>query len=272
MTPSSTRIAVFSRSAAPVPSKSRAPVSQSRSAAGAGAAISAGNLMRHVVTTLSCLLTGTPDCCNALRAARSGWRAEAGGRRMTAGWRGGDGGCGTGRDGAGGGEGGCAVTLVHSGLLQNGGLLSGKVPRGYLEPPAAHRAAVVSQQAALRRPGRLRAPPEQGTLRARAPRRGVLRPAVPGTGPGPGAARGAQPGPVPRQRPVPHPALGRVPRLGGRAGDRDDVGRRLSRAADLQHPGAAGPGRTRRRTSTWCTTTRASATGCSACAGSDCRW
>ena len=43
-TPSSTRIAVFSRSGAPVPSNSRAPVSQSRPCAGGGAAISAGNL------------------------------------------------------------------------------------------------------------------------------------------------------------------------------------------------------------------------------------
>jgi len=44
MIPSSIRIAVFSRSGDPVPSKSRAPVSQIRSWAAAGAAISAGNL------------------------------------------------------------------------------------------------------------------------------------------------------------------------------------------------------------------------------------
>jgi hypothetical protein len=44
MIPSSIRIAVFSRTGDPVPSNSRAPVSQSRSWAAAGAAISAGNL------------------------------------------------------------------------------------------------------------------------------------------------------------------------------------------------------------------------------------
>jgi hypothetical protein len=37
-------MAVLSRSGAPVPSKSRAPVSQSRPLAAAGAAINAGNL------------------------------------------------------------------------------------------------------------------------------------------------------------------------------------------------------------------------------------
>ena len=98
-------------------------------------------------------------------------------------------------------------------------------------------------------------------VRARAPRRGVLRPAVPGARPGSGAAQGAQPGPVPRARPVPDPALGRVPRLVDVEEFRDDVGRRLPRAADLQHPGAAGPAPNAPPTSTWSTTTRCWATG-----------
>ena len=125
-------------------------------------------------------------------------------------------------------------------------LPGGKVPRGHLEPPAAHRAALVSQQAALRRPGCLCTPFEQGTSRARAPCRGVLRSAVPRPGSRAGAARDPQPGPVPRRGPVPHAPLGRVPGLGGRARDRDDVGRRLPRAADLQPPGATGAGSARR--------------------------
>ena len=111
---------MFSRSAAPVPSKSRAPVSQSRSAAGAGAAISAGNLMRHVVTTLP-VFSRVPQTVvthsaprrpggQAVRTAlTAGWQAGTDGRGM-GGW---DGRC-RGR------EGGCLVTLVHSGLLKNG--------------------------------------------------------------------------------------------------------------------------------------------------------
>jgi hypothetical protein len=44
MIPSWTRIAVWSRNGDPVPSKSRAPVSQSSPGSVAGAAINAGNL------------------------------------------------------------------------------------------------------------------------------------------------------------------------------------------------------------------------------------
>src|SRR5579875_1916574 len=83
-------------------------------------------------------------------------------------------------------------------------LLFGKVPRGLSEPSPAYRAAVLPQQTALRRPGCLRAPPEQGTRRGRASRRGVLRPALPRTRRRPAAAPAAEPGPVPGRGPVPH--------------------------------------------------------------------
>ena len=55
---------MFSRSGVPVPSNSRAPVSQSRPCAGAGAAISAGNLC---VTSIPPLLAATQP------TIRSGW-------------------------------------------------------------------------------------------------------------------------------------------------------------------------------------------------------
>src|SRR5580704_2217986 len=72
-----------------------------------------------------------------------------------------------------------------------------QMTRGYVEPPAADRAVVVPQQAALRRTGRLRTPPEPGTARPRASRRGVLGSAVSRPGCRPGAAQDPQPGPVP---------------------------------------------------------------------------
>src|SRR5690348_3249939 len=68
MTPSSIRIAVFPRSAAPVPSKSRAPVSQSRPSSGAGAAINAGNLC---VTSLPPFLLSERDVVLGRRRPRT---------------------------------------------------------------------------------------------------------------------------------------------------------------------------------------------------------
>src|ERR1700733_3019803 len=59
--------------------------------------------------------------------------------------------------------------------------------RGYPGSPAPDRAALLSQQAVLRRPGGLRPPSEPGARRARAPGRGVLRPAVSRAGPRPAA-------------------------------------------------------------------------------------
>src|SRR5580704_9388635 len=61
MRPSATKIAVCSRSGAPVPLNSRAPVSQSRPRAGAGAAISAGNL---------CVTSKLPPATRPARPAR----------------------------------------------------------------------------------------------------------------------------------------------------------------------------------------------------------
>ena len=55
MIPSSTRTAAFSRSGAPVPSNSRAPVSQSRPRPTGGAAISAGNLCATCLPVPFCL-------------------------------------------------------------------------------------------------------------------------------------------------------------------------------------------------------------------------
>src|SRR5260370_4419849 len=63
-------------------------------------------------------------------------------------------------------------------------------------PPAAGRAAVLPEQAALRRPGYLPAAPVPRAGRARPPRGGVLRPALPRAGAAPAAAHAAQPRPL----------------------------------------------------------------------------
>ena len=101
----------------------------------------------------------------------------------------------------------------------------------------AHRTAVLPQQAALRWPGHLRAPPEPRAGPPRAPGRGVLRPAVSRAGSRRAADEGAQPRPLPRARPVPGARAAGVPRPRGRRGVPDHVHGRVPRAEDVQHPG-----------------------------------
>ena len=156
--------------------------------------------------------------------------------------------------------------------LSEHGPATGPGPASTTRSPAPGRAAVLPQQAALRRPGHLPAPPVPRAGRARPPRRGLLRPALPRARAGPAAAHGAQPGPVPRARPVPHAAAARVPRLDRRAGVRRHVDRRVPRAADVQPAGARGCCGPAAPTSTSCTTTRCWATACSASPGWACRW
>src|ERR1700733_4830998 len=116
----------------------------------------------------------------------------------------------------------CSVTCLRRAALPRVNRAAGPgrtwtVTRGYRGPPAPDRAAFLSQQAALRRPGGLRPSPEPGTRRRGAPGRGVLRAAVPRPRPGPTADRSAEPGPVPGTRPVQDATVGRVPGLGRRA-------------------------------------------------------
>ncbi len=101
-------------------------------------------------------------------------------------------------------------------------------------------AAVLPQQDALRRPGRLRPPPQRRPGGAGPRCGGFLRPALPrGPRPAGPADRGAQPGPLPRARPVPVSAPAGDPRSHRRPGARHHVDRRLPRAADLQPAGGA---------------------------------
>ena len=138
--------------------------------------------------------------------------------------------------------------------------------------PVAHRPAVLPQQAALRRPGRLRPPPD--------PRAGGLGHDVevfsgqpyPELDPGVRLTEGAEPGPLPRAGPVPDAAAARVPRRGRRARGRDRCGPAgfpepltfsLRVAAAAQAAGWT--------TSTSSTTTSPSATACSPWSGPACR-
>ena len=104
------------------------------------------------------------------------------------------------------------------------------------ESEHAHRAAVLPQQAPLRRPGCLRPSPQPRAGRTRPRGRGVLR-----ASPTPSSTRacaltqGAEPGPLPRARPVPDPAAQRVPRPHRLLEVPDDVHGRVPRAEDVQH-------------------------------------
>src|SRR5580704_16934562 len=111
------------------------------------------------------------------------------------------------------GSGECPRMISRCSVPASGPGHPGTASRGYPGSPAPDRAALLSQQAALRRPGCLRPSSEPGTRRARASGRGVLRPAVSRARPRPAANPHPQPGPVPGPRPVPDAALGRVPRL-----------------------------------------------------------
>src|ERR1022692_268260 len=117
----------------------------------------------------------------------------------------------------------------------------------YRRPAAPGSAALLPEQAALRRSGHLpasRLPRAGGT---RAPRRGLLRPAVSGAGARAAAPDAAEPGPVSRRGPVPHAPAQRDQGLGRPARSLHDVDRRLPRAAYLQHQGAARAARPARR-------------------------
>src|SRR5580692_11315979 len=76
------------------------------------------------------------------------------------------------------GSGGRPRMISRCSVPASGSGRPGTTARGYPGPPAPDRVALLSQQAALRRPGCLRPSSEPGTRRARASGRGVLRPAV----------------------------------------------------------------------------------------------
>ncbi|SVD48306.1 uncharacterized protein METZ01_LOCUS401160, partial [marine metagenome] len=120
-------------------------------------------------------------------------------------------------------------------------------PRTARRRSTAHRLPRLPWQAALRRPGRLHAPPHPGTCRPGPPRRGPVRPAVPGPRrPGP-VGRVAQPRPL--QRPLSDakgPLLGVQERVGRRRGDvvqhRELLGAHGIQHARLGPPTEAPPG------------------------------
>ena len=180
------------------------------------------------------------------------------------------------------------------GPLQRGNLTdrrprSGRVTRGAGRPvmigadhrPVPHegdaadadRTAVLPQQAALRRPGRLRPPPQPGAGRARPHRRGVLRPALP-------RPRRRRRG-SPRSRAstsTASPTRSGCPRL-REFRDLVDVARvphhvhrRLPRAAQLQPPGRAAAGRAGRRLRRRPRQPDPRATACSTSSGPGSRW
>ena len=94
-----------------------------------------------------------------------------------------------------------AVLRIRAGTGRLGGYAGASTAR-----LPAHRLPRLPGQSALRRPGRLHAPPDARAGRARPRGDGVLRPALPGARRGRRARAGPEPRPLPRARPVPGPA------------------------------------------------------------------